>query len=110
MKTKPNKHKLLIRFLGGVGEIGKNMTAFEYGKDIIIVDAGLAFPTEDMPGIDLVIQDISYLIANKDRVRGVALTHGHEDHIGGLPYLLKELKVPVFGTKLTLTLVENKMR
>ncbi|HBJ98044.1 MAG TPA: ribonuclease J, partial [Clostridiales bacterium] len=110
MKTKPNKHKLFIRFLGGVGEIGKNMTAFEYGKDIIIVDAGLAFPTEDMPGIDLVIQDISYLIANKDRVRGVVLTHGHEDHIGGLPYLLKELKIPVFGTKLTLTLAENKMR
>lgn len=110
MKQKQDKRKLYIRFLGGVGEIGKNMTAFEYGKDIIVVDAGLAFPTEDMPGIDLVVQDISYLINNKDRVRGVVLTHGHEDHIGGLAYLLKELKVPVFGTKLTLTLAENKMR
>ncbi len=105
-----NDKQLKVRFLGGVGEIGKNMTALEYGKDIIIIDAGTSFPSDDMPGIDLVIPDISYLVENKSRVRGVVLTHGHEDHIGGLPYLLKEIDLPVFGTKLTLTLVENKLK
>lgn len=105
-----NDKQLKVRFLGGVGEIGKNMTALEYGKDIIIIDAGTSFPSDDMPGIDLVIPDISYLTENKSRVRGVVLTHGHEDHIGGLPYLLKEIDLPVFGTKLTLTLVENKLK
>ena len=105
-----NKNNLKIRFLGGVGEIGKNMTALEFGKDIIVIDAGLTFPSQDMPGIDLVIPDISYLTQHADRVRAVFLTHGHEDHIGGLPYLLKELKVPVYGTKLTLTLAESKIR
>lgn len=103
-------NSLKVRFLGGVGEIGKNMTALEYGKDIIVIDAGLTFPNSDMPGIDLVIPDITYLLQNKDRVRGVFLTHGHEDHIGGLPYLLRELNVPVYGTKLTLMLAENKIR
>ncbi len=103
------QNALKVRFLGGVGEIGKNMTALEFGKDIIIIDAGLTFPSQDMPGIDLVIPDISYLTQNQDRVRAVFLTHGHEDHIGGLPYLLKELNVPVYGTKLTLTLAENKI-
>ena len=104
---KKKTKNLKIRFLGGVGEIGKNMTAFEYGNDIIIVDVGLTFPSIDMPGIDLVIPDCSYIIQNKDRVRGILLTHGHEDHIGGLPYLLKDIKVPVYGTKLTLALAEN---
>ncbi|MBQ4268486.1 MAG: ribonuclease J [Clostridia bacterium] len=108
-KKKPVK----ILFLGGVGEIGKNITAIEYGNDIVIVDAGLTFPNnEDMPGIDAVVPDVSYLAQNKDRVRGVLITHGHEDHIGGLPYLLKELlpDTPVFGTKLTLMLADNKLQ
>ena len=104
-----NKKSLKVRFLGGVGEIGKNMTALEYGKDIIIIDAGLTFPNADMPGIDLLIPDISYLVQNKDRIRGIVLTHGHEDHIGGLPYVLKEINVPVYGTKLTLMLCEHKL-
>ncbi len=105
-----NKNLLKVRFLGGVGEIGKNITALECGKDIIVIDSGITFPTADMPGIDLVAPDITYLIQNKDRVRGVVLTHGHEDHIGGLPYLLKELNVPVYGTKLTLMLCEHKLK
>lgn len=97
--------------MGGVGEIGKNMTALEFGNDIIIIDVGLTFPSIDMPGIDLVIPDYGYVLANKDKVRGIVLTHGHEDHIGGLPYLLKDMKdVPVYGTKLTLALAENKLR
>lgn len=105
-----NKNKLIVRFLGGVGEIGKNMTALEYGKDIIIIDCGLTFPSQDMPGIDLVIPDTSYLVANKDKIRGLVLTHGHEDHIGALPYFLKDVNVPVYGTKLTLSLAETKLK
>ena len=104
------KNTLKVRFLGGVGEIGKNMTALEYGKDIIVIDAGITFPTADMPGIDLVAPDVSYLVQNKDKIRGIVLTHGHEDHIGGLPYLLKEIKAPVYGTKLTLMLCEHKLK
>ncbi|MBQ7164238.1 MAG: ribonuclease J [Clostridia bacterium] len=104
-----NNKSLKIRFLGGLGEIGKNMTALEYGKDIIVIDAGVAFPTEEMPGIDLVIPDTTYLVQNKDRVRGIVITHGHEDHIGSLPFLLKDVNAPVFGTKLALTLAESKM-
>lgn len=104
------KNKLIVRFLGGVGEIGKNMTVLEYGKDIIIIDCGLTFPSIDMPGIDIVIPDVSYLIQNKDKIRGIVLTHGHEDHIGALPYVLKDIKAPVYGTKLTLSLAETKLK
>lgn len=96
--------------MGGVGEIGKNMTALEFGGDIIVIDSGSCFPNVDMPGIDLVIPDTTYLLANKDRVRGIVLTHGHEDHIGALPYVLKDLNVPVYGTKITLALVDAKLR
>lgn len=103
------KTKLKVIPLGGMGEIGKNITAFEYGEDIIVVDCGIAFPEDEMMGIDLVIPDITYLKNNKEKVRGVILTHGHEDHIGGLPYFLKELNVPVYGTKLTLGLLKYKL-
>ncbi len=109
MTTRNTKGKLKMISLGGLGEIGKNMTVFEYGEDLIIVDCGLSFPTDDMLGIDLVIPDITYLNQNKDRIRGIVLTHGHEDHIGALPYVLKELNVPVYGTQLTIALVENKL-
>ena len=104
------QQKLNIIPLGGLGEIGKNMTVFKYGDDIIIVDAGLAFPEDDMLGIDLVIPDISYLLDNRDLVRAIILTHGHEDHIGALPYVLKHLNVPVYGTKLTLGIVEGRLK
>ena len=109
-QSKENKKTLKVRFLGGVGEIGKNMTALEFGKDIIVIDAGLTFPGDNMPGVDLVIPDVTYLAENKSRIRGIVITHGHEDHIGGLPYILKEINAPVFGTKLTLTLIENKLK
>lgn len=104
------KTKLKIIPLGGLDEIGKNITAFEYGNDIIVLDCGLAFPDEELLGIDTVIPDFTYLIKNKERVKAVVLTHGHEDHIGGLPYFLKEVAVPVYGTNLTLGLVSNKLK
>lgn len=102
--------KVKIIPLGGLQEIGKNITAFEYNNEIILVDCGVAFPEDDMLGIDLVIPDFSYLVKNKDKVKGVVLTHGHEDHIGSLPYLLKELNIPIYGTRLTIGLIENKLR
>ena len=104
------KAKLKIIPLGGLDEIGKNMTAIEYGNDIIIIDCGMAFPDEELLGIDIVIPDFSYVIKNKEKVKGVVLTHGHEDHIGALPYFLKELCVPVYGTNFTLGLVQNKLK
>lgn len=104
-----SKKKLKVIPLGGLQEIGKNITAFEYGNDIIVVDGGLAFPEDDMLGIDLVIPDISYLVKNKEKVRGIILTHGHEDHIGAMPYILKDLNVPVYGTRLTLGLLKIKL-
>ncbi len=102
-------NKLKIIPLGGLGTIGKNMTVLEYGNDIIVIDCGLIFPDEDMPGIDVVIPDMQYLRENKKKLRGFLITHGHEDHIGALPYALKEFSVPVYGTRFTMALVEHKL-
>jgi ribonuclease J len=106
---KKEKSKLRVIPLGGIGEIGKNLTVIEYGQDIIVVDCGLAFPDDDMLGVDLVIPDISYLEENSDRIRGIFLTHGHEDHIGALPYILRQISPPVYATKLTLGILEHKL-
>ena len=102
--------KLRVIPLGGLGEIGKNMLLLEYGKDIIVIDAGLMFPEEDMLGVDMVIPDITYLLENKDKVRGIIVTHGHEDHIGALPYVLPKVNIPIYSTKLTNGLITVKLK
>lgn len=109
-EKKSKEAKIRVIPLGGMNEIGKNMTAIEFNDEIIIVDAGIKFPDEDMYGIDVIIPDITYLVKNKSKVKGIFLTHGHEDHIGGLPYILRELKVPIYGTRFTLGLVEHKLK
>ncbi len=96
--------------LGGLGEIGKNMMALEYHKDIIVIDAGILFPEEDMPGVDLVMPDISYLVQNRERVRAIFITHGHEDHTGALPYVLKSLDVPVYAPPRAYGLISVKLK
>ena len=108
-KTEPAK-PIKVSFLGGINEVGKNMTVFEYDGDMLIVDCGLAFPDEDMLGIDLVIPDFTYVTSNADKVKGIVITHGHEDHIGALAYLLKSCNVPVYSTRLTNGLIEGKLR
>ena len=108
-KEKIEAGKLKIIPLGGLEQIGMNITAFEYGNDIVVVDCGLSFPTDDMLGIDLVIPDVTYLKENIDKVRGFVITHGHEDHIGALPYVLKEMNVPIYATRLTMGLIDHKL-
>lgn len=103
------QEKVRISFLGGMNEIGKNMTLYEYKNDMFVVDCGLAFPTAELPGVDLVIPDFTYAINNQDRIRGIIVTHGHEDHIGGLAYLLKKVNIPVYATKLTIGLIKGKL-
>jgi ribonuclease J len=110
LKKETNHNKVKIIPLGGLEQIGMNMTAFEYEDSIIVVDCGMAFPSDDMLGIDLVIPDVSYLKNNIDKVKGFVITHGHEDHIGALPYVLRDVPAPVYGTKLTIGLIENKLK
>ncbi|HWI54413.1 MAG TPA: ribonuclease J, partial [Desulfobacteria bacterium] len=102
--------KLSLIPLGGLGEIGKNMTVVKYGENMLVIDSGLMFPEDEMLGIDIVIPDITYLLENREMVRGIVLTHGHEDHIGALPYVLRQINVPVYGTKLTLGLLQGKLK
>ncbi|MBR4869015.1 MAG: ribonuclease J, partial [Clostridia bacterium] len=109
-KKSAKKSTLKLIPLGGLNEIGKNMTLYEYGNDIFIVDCGMTFPTEEMPGVDIVIPDFTYAIQNKDRIKGIIITHGHEDHIGGLPYFLKNANIPIYGTKMTLGLIKIKLK
>lgn len=108
-KNYKEREKLKVISLGGLGEIGKNMTVLEYGNDIIVIDSGMGFPDEDMLGIDLVIPDISYLVKNADKIRGILITHGHEDHIGAVSYVLSEINVPVYGTRLSIGIIEGKL-
>ena len=108
-KPSKNLKPLRITPLGGLGEIGKNITLYEYGDDMFLVDCGMSFPDEEMPGIDIVIPDFSYVVKNIEKIKGLVVTHGHEDHIGGIPYLLKECNIPVYGTALTIGLIEGKL-
>ncbi len=108
-QAKPRANNLKVMFLGGIGEIGKNMTVLEYGKDIIVIDCGVMFPSVDMLGIDLVVPDVTYLVENKDRVRGFLITHGHEDHIGSVPYVIGEVPAPIYASKMTCGLIKKKM-
>ena len=109
MSKKKKTEKLKVILLGGLNEVGKNITVFEYGEDIIIVDCGLGFPDDEMLGVDLVIPDTSYLVKNKEKIRGIVITHGHEDHIGALPYVIDDLDCPVYGTRLTIGILQNKL-
>ena len=108
-KRKVDSTKLKVMCLGGLQEIGKNMTVLEYGDDIIVIDCGMGFPDDDMPGVDLVIPDISYLINNAHKIRGILITHGHEDHIGAVPYILQQIDAPIYGTRLSLGIIEGKL-
>lgn len=109
-QVKPKKKSnLKVMFLGGIGEVGKNLTVFEYENDIVVVDCGLMFPDENMLGIDLVVPDMTYLVENKDRIRGFIVTHGHEDHIGSFPYILGDVKAPIYGSQMSIALIQKKM-
>jgi len=108
-KSKTRANNLKVMFLGGLGEIGKNMTVLEYGKDIVVIDCGVMFPTFDMLGIDLVVPDITYLVENKEKIRGFVITHGHEDHIGSVPYVVNEINAPIYASKMTCGLIKKKM-